>query len=137
MSRRIETGDKVVTLGDGDKRDSYIGRLVGYIPSEIVGLYLFATGMVPATEPNRQTALWIIFSICALVTILYMWRTTHDRQKGPLYIQIILATIAFPVWVFALGGPFMSLSWYKGWIASIVLAGVTLLFGLIEPKPGT
>jgi hypothetical protein len=39
--------------------------------------------------------------------------------------------------VFALGGPFTSLSWYQGWIASIILFFITVIFGFIKPKKGS
>ena len=44
----------------------------------------------------------------------------------------------FGLWVFALGGPFVLLSWYsaKQWIASLVLLFVTFALGLVEPPAG-
>jgi hypothetical protein len=62
--------------------------------------------------------------------------TDTSQQKGPLVLQVILGTIAFAVWVFALGGPFVLLPWYKANIASLVLMFVTFGFGLIDPPPG-
>lgn len=40
--------------------------------------------------------------------------------------QVLISTIAFVVWVFAIGGPFASLDWYKpvyGGIALILVTG--------------
>jgi hypothetical protein len=137
MSRRIETGTATPMLGQNDKPADYLGRLVGYIPAEIIALYLTATGLVPSSTSVRQTVLWWIFGLCTLLTPVALYFATWDPKKGPLYLQVILATIAFPVWAFAIGGPFSSLSWYESWIASLILIFVTFGFGLIKPKIGS
>lgn len=141
MSRRIETGSPTRTLAPGQApADGYLGRLVGYIPSEIVALYLAVSGFVPEQPAStREVALWVISGICFVLTPIYFRFATLDPKKGSLKIQILLASIAFPIWVFAIGGPFVYLPWYEGsrWIASAVLAVATVLFGWIEPKPGT
>ena len=138
MSRRIETGPRAVMLGaPPPTQEEFLGRLSKYIPAEIVGLYLAATAPVPKTEGGHPTLLWIIFGVCLLLTPLYMRFVTNDPQKGPLWTQVLLATIAFPVWVFAIGGPFALLSWYRGYIATILLVFVSFIFGWIKPKPGS
>lgn len=139
MSRRIETGTRTPVLGVNDKRADYLGRLVGYIPAEIVAIYLAAAGFTEAAGSTRQMWLWIIFIACAVLTPIYFLIATRDkkRKKGPLYIQVALATVAFPVWVFAIGGPFLAFAWYRGFIASIVLIFVTSIFGKIAPSTGS
>lgn len=138
MSRRIETGTTTQTLGENDKPDDYLGRLVKYIPAEIVAIYLAATGFVPAVDESRQTWLWIIFGVCAFLTPIYFYLATQDKKnrKGPLVKQVVLATVAFPVWVLAVGGPFAALAWYKSYVASIILILVTSIFGKIKPPVG-
>jgi hypothetical protein len=119
--------------------DDYLGRMAKYIPAEIVGLYLATAGMVPA-RPNGHpycTALWIVFAINFTLVPFYFWfATTRDSQK-PLLAQIVFASVAFPVWVFAIGGPFKCFHWYEGWIASLVLAFVTVVMGFYRPPPGS
>lgn len=138
MSRRIETGPRDVKLAPTPPtQEDFLGRLAKYIPAEIVGLYLAATGPVPKTDGDHQAILWLIFGACLVLTPIYMWFVTKDPQKGPLWLQVILATIAFPVWVFAIGGPFAQLAWYRGYIATIVLVFVSFVFGLMKPKPGS
>ncbi len=116
--------------------DGYLGRLSKYIPAEIVGLYVAASGLIPENLPEegRETALWWIFGVCFALTPLYLIFVTPQPGKGVLWLQVILGTIAFPVWIFALGGPFEAFDWYQGWIASIVLLVVTAVFGLFKPK---
>ena len=138
MSRRIETGTETQILGENKEPEEYLGRLIKYIPAEIVALYLAATGIVPLTAADRQFLLWVIFALCAALTPIFYLLATRDKKKhkGPLVKQVILATIAFPVWVFAIGGPFTALAWYKGYIASILLIFVTVIFGKVKPPLG-
>jgi len=148
VSRRIDTGVAEVTDGSkgplylGKKRkggEDYLGRLAKYIPAEIIGLYLATSGAIPH-EPRKapdQTAMWIIFAInFAFVPAYLLFATTRDK-KAPLWPQVILASIAFPIWVFAIGGPFKELGWYQEWIASVTLTFTTVAFGFYKPAPGT
>jgi hypothetical protein len=112
--------------------DDYVGRLAKYIPAEVVGLYLAAIGTVPATAPGRAKVLCIIYWFCLIATPVYLALTTREGTKGPLWIQVILATIAFPVWVLAIGGGCYALNPDSQYIASLVLLAVTFLFGLVK-----
>jgi hypothetical protein len=128
-------------LAAATTKDDYLTRLVKYIPSEIVGLYAAAAGVVPKVEDKPDPAIWWVFVGCAVATPIYLFIATKDtpKKKGPLWVQVTLGTIAFPVWVFAMGGPFVLLPWYasKQWIASLVLLFVTFSFGRVEPRPGS
>jgi hypothetical protein len=119
--------------------DDYLGRLSKYIPAEIIGLYLATSGMVPLAHDSslRCSSLWVVFGLNASFVPLYFWfATTRDNAK-PLKLQILLSSIAFPVWVFAIGGPFRCFRWYESWIAAITLAFTTVAMGFVKPKPGS
>jgi hypothetical protein len=146
MSRRIDTGEKPEPRSDGKDplllggEEGYLGRLIGYIPSEMVALYLFAIGMAASGTQSKHAkfiAYWVIFALVWLLTPVYMRFATKSDSKPPLRPQIVLASLAFPVWVYATGGPFELCSWYYGWIASVVLAFVTVIFGLYRPPAGS
>jgi hypothetical protein len=49
-------------------------------------------------------------------------------------LQLAVATVAFAVWVFAIGGPFGTLEFYKPWIASLLLLIYTSSVALLEPE---
>jgi len=140
MGRRIETG-----VAPGDTRgggpapaDDYVGRLAKYIPAEIVGLYIAMVAAAPTTDAHYGTILWAIFWLNLVLVPIYMWIvTSRETGRGPLWWQVVLPTVAFPVWAFAMGGPFKQLSWYQGWMATILLMFVTVVFGLAKPKPGS
>ena len=118
--------------------DDYLDRLVKYIPAEVVALYLGATNVVPLKDPSHWTALWIIAGLCAVCTPIYMYVATKEGCKPTLWSQILISSIAFLVWVFAIGGPFRVFPWYeeKQWTAAIAITFGTFLVGLYKPAPG-
>src|SRR6185437_9102009 len=100
-------------------------------PAELVGLYLAARGIVPADSKELDLTLWII-ALCTWILVpIYMYFATSRSGQKPLITQVLLATVAFPVWVFATGGhPVVSLTWYSNrqFIGSLVLMFVTVIF---------
>ena len=143
MSRRIETGARPGTARpaaqDPPAVDDYLGRLVKYVPAEIIALYLTVAGIIPPTPTGRPntTALWVVFFGCLVLVPVFTWVATTRHGRPPLIPQVVISTLAFPVWVLAIGGPFASLAWYQPWIASVVLAFATTLMGLYQPSPGS
>jgi hypothetical protein len=110
-----------------------LARLLKYIPAEVVTLYVSATGIVPSAAANRTRILWAIFAFCAVATPMYLIFATRDKSRSPLWTQVFLATIAFPVWAYALGGVFTATPGYEPYIGSLALMAVTFVFGLIKP----
>ncbi|HEY1502375.1 MAG TPA: hypothetical protein VGF88_22555 [Acidobacteriaceae bacterium] len=153
MSRRIQTApateEGALFLGaapDNQNRgDDYLDRLVKYIPAEIIALYLGASNVVPNTVwKNEVIALWVITAVTTICTPIYMRSATKDFKTQPtLWSQVIISSIAFPIWVFAMGGPFEVTwpHWYPNnkWIAAIVISFATFLAGIYKPdtKPPT
>ncbi len=133
MGRRIRTGAASL---DGGGIDTYSERLLKYIPAEIIALYVGSRDIVPPinVEPERFRFLWWIFWGCAVLTPVYLIVTTRVKNRGPLWIQVLLGMIAFPVWAYALGDPFSG-PHYRPFLAAILLGFVTVIFGRIKPKP--
>lgn len=144
-TQRVITGQTTIAMNP--ETDSYIDRLVKYIPAEIIALYLAVTNVIPddrnpaAGPPPHHSeyniAMWVVTAVTMLCVPLYMYFITKADNQPPLWSQIIISSIAFPVWVFAIGGPFTSLRWYphNRWIAAIVISFVTFLVGIYQPKP--
>lgn len=151
MSRRIQTAPTnnvdpgALLLGAADetpqKPDDYLDRLLKYIPAEVIALYLGVTNAVPSSNPwtdhGYHLTLWILFALTVASTPIYMYFVTQNRPGEPaLWSQIIISSVAFPIWVFAIGGPFRYLSWYadKHWIASVVISFGTFFAALYKPR---
>jgi hypothetical protein len=114
-----------------EPEDDRFAKLLKYIPTEIVGAYLTLQGVIlTAFEgPTRYAALWIIFGLIFLLTPWYLRRVQHVRK----WKQIFVSMGAFVVWVFALGGAFVSLSWYQPAWGTVALGLFSLAAVIISP----
>jgi hypothetical protein len=67
------------------------------------------------------------------VSALWTWRQTSLPGQPPALTQTAISTLAFGVWVFALGGPFNFQAWYSPLYGSLLLIAFTLIVPLINP----
>ena len=119
-----------------DKADNYMSRVLKYIPTEIVMAYLSIDGVLrscynPNVWADRQMLLRLLWGISAVLTILtplWLWRVMGVRRRP----QLILSTLSVPVWLFALGGPFDLLYWYRPALGAVVLPLYTLILPIIS-----
>ncbi|NLJ42354.1 MAG: hypothetical protein GX431_01765 [Bacteroidales bacterium] len=113
-----------------NSRDGYFDRLFKYIPAELVAGYIFVLGTVKQLTDVEVARLvnWLIFAVFAILTPLYLNRVQKVAKTG----QLIISTISFAVWVFALGGPFTLTEWYNPVYGSLLLPVFTLLVAIWE-----
>ncbi len=133
MGRRI-VSDELQAKGEAAKIDDYFSKLLKYIPTEIVGGWIAITGLIKggAGIPTN-TILWILLVVFTGITAAYILQQTSEPKKPPAVKQTTISTIAFLVWVFALGEPFSSLSFYSPVYGSILLIICSLIIPLINP----
>ena len=113
-----------------DTFDTYKDRLLKYVPAEVVTLYVFLQAAVEqANTPDMLTLLWIIFGVMMVGTWVHLWRVEKVQNK----VQLSISTIAFAVWVFALGGPFSHMEWYEPIYGGILLPVYTFFVAMIVP----
>lgn len=139
MSRRVITASLQAGGAAAPQIDGYFDRLIKYIPADVVGAWLLVSSILSqdtadATANKGSTALWLAYAAGVVLTGLWTWRQTTAPNVPPAVLQIVLSMMAFAVWVFALGGPFESLDWYKDYYGSVTLVGFTLAAGLAVPK---
>lgn len=107
--------------------DSYLSRLLKYIPSEIVMVFISIDGVLRnafAGQPARlEVSLWILAGTLTLLTPLWLWRVMKVKRFSHLF----LSTLALPVWMFAIGGPFTTFEWYTPSLGAVALPLFTLL----------
>jgi uncharacterized membrane protein YozB (DUF420 family) len=136
MSRRINTSQFQVT-GTSVKSDTYVDRVIKYVPADIVGAWVAVTGMInSAADIPKVTLLWIAFALGMLLTPLWTLKQTTEPKKRPAITQTIISTGAFIIWVFALGGPFATLVFYRSVYGSLLLIFYTLIAALVIPHEG-
>ncbi len=101
------------------KPDDYLTKILKYIPAEVVALYVTLYNIAYAARADIPFTLivWIIFGIGIIGTVLYLLRVAKVND----WSQITVSTIAFVVWVFALGGPFSHCAWYQPAYGALIL----------------
>ncbi len=133
MGRRI-VSDQLEAKSDSAHIDGYFDKLLKYIPTEIVGGWIAITGLIKgASGIPTDTVLWILLVIFTGITAAYILQQTYAPKQPPAIKQTAISTIAFIVWVFALGQPFNSLPFYNPIYGSVVLILYNLIIPLINP----
>ena len=133
---------RATAIGESDA-DKAIGRLVKYIPAEIISGYTLLSGLVDGASQHsslRVPAAWGIFVLGLILTPLYLWKTYHPT--GVQRWQLLISTISFAVWAYALGGPFklgepiIPGYPYEGWFAALLAGafswGIALVWKPVE-----
>ncbi len=128
--RRIVSTQRQTT--QGADVDTYFDRIIKYIPADIVGAWVAIMGLISGNNAS-STVLWIMFIIMVAITAAWTYKQTRTPFMPPAVTQIIVSTLSFAVWVFALGGPFATLPWYRAFYGSLALIVYTLVIGLIVP----
>ena len=99
MIREIVTNKKR-NVTKTEPPDEYLGKVLKLIPAEVVSVYVAAIGIMEVAENvNTLTWFWLIFAVCLIAIPLYLWVATKVRDL----LQMGISTIAFVVWVFAIG----------------------------------
>jgi hypothetical protein len=114
--------------------DDYKTRLLKYIPGDVVALYVMCDTLIRTFGANageRELAYAVVVSVGFVGTPLYLWKFARVR-KG---LQLGVSTMAFVVWVYALGGPFAGLAWYEEHklLSALALPIFTFAAALLEP----
>jgi hypothetical protein len=118
----------------GAKEDSYLTKVVTYIPAEIVAAYLAAFNALKGVTgiPLREV-LWGVSAVLLLLSPLWTLFAASDPDKPRPYFQSGAAAIAFAAWVFAMPeGPFSHLGWYHSVYGTLALILFTLAIPLAE-----
>jgi len=137
MSRRI-IATQLQSRGAGQEVDTYSDKLLKNIPAEIIAAWVTASNLInSASDTPKNTVLWIAFLIGVVLTVFWTKKQTDVKGLPTAWTQISIATGSFVVWVFALGGPFASLSFYRPLYGALLLILYTLVVPLITPKEST
>jgi hypothetical protein len=121
--------------------DSYIQRLVKYIPAEVTAAYLVVLGFLkgPPDKLGFPPAIsevwhWGVFVAFMILAVLYtMIATKRAGLPDIQWFQVVAAPVALAAWVFAFGGPFeASFGWYRPPMGSIILVLTSLLIPAVD-----
>jgi hypothetical protein len=135
MSRRIMWSSFQANEPEA-KIDSYFDRVLKYIPADVVGLWLTGNGLIQGQAGNDSRAglLWLLFVAGLVFSFFWTRKETTESGKPTAWQQIILSCGSFVVWVFAIGGPFVELSFYKPLYGSLLLLFYATAIPLLPPS---
>ena len=134
MSRRVIT-TRYEAAGGVQEIDTYFDRMIKYIPADIVSGWVAISGLISsAVSIPKERILWIVFAVMVVLTVAWTWMQTKEKGQPTVKKQIAISTIAFAIWVFALGEPFNSLTWYHQVYGSVVLILYNLTVPLFNPE---
>jgi len=114
---------------DSELPDKYMDKIIKLVPSEIIAAFIAINNLIDIEEGAYMRIHWIVFFILLIATPFYISKITKRKDLPVLKSQILISTIAFTVWVFALGGPFRYLNWYDSIYGSIFM----ILFTALSP----
>jgi len=134
-----EPNDKNSDTPTPDPRTtSYFEKLIKYIPGELNAAYIAIDGILREELVSDPIAVWLywgVFVFLLVLTPLYIkYRPSEEAEKQSIRFHCCAATVAFAVWVFALGGPF-ALTFpdiYRPVYGSLLLILTTLTIPIIE-----
>lgn len=108
--------------------DTYLTRLMKYLPGEVVALYIALDAILRSVQQTSVALHWTVFVLCVAATYWYLWRVAKVSKQT----QLAISVAAFCVWVFALGGPFEYLAWYEPHHGALLLPVYTFFIATIE-----
>jgi hypothetical protein len=138
MSRRIVWSTYESSESE-TKIDGYFDKVLKYIPADVVGLWLTGSGLIQsqADDAPRVGLLWLLFVAGLVFSFFWTRKQTIEPGKPIAWQQIFLSCGSFIVWVFAIGGPFAELSFYKPIYGSFLLLIYTMAIPLLPPPPAS
>lgn len=134
MPRRVREFSLQSIQGGGEP-DGYLDRVVKYVPADVIAAWTAAVAVIKGAVgiPNV-----LVMLICFVVGLgLAFWWTlkqTATAGQPPAYKQAIIATLAFLVWVLALGDLNDALKVVTAWneaYAKLILIAFTFVSGKI------
>ena len=123
-----------VTPPPGQNLDLYVDRLLKMIPSEVVGMYVVGSGVIPR-DAGGILAAWT--AVCLVGVIVVRVLATRDKkgQVPPDSIHVAISAIAFLIWVYNLGGPVSALGSHIPYLGPLLILVWTFFVPLFYTGP--
>lgn len=120
---------------DTSATDTYFEKLLKYIPGDIVAAFVALDGILKQGGNDPMWLSWAVFGALLVLTPFYICyvKTTPPGIVATKTFHWVASTVAFAVWVFALGGPFaVTFDWYRPVLGSVLLIITTLALPVFE-----
>ncbi len=97
-----------------EEENSYVKKVVKYIPGEITAFYIGVTALLKTSEKiPLGTWLWVVAGVLFFLSPVWIFiAAAEDKKEDILHpkpstiFRAVVAPLAFACWVLALGGPF-------------------------------
>ena len=145
MTDRALAADPEVPNFGPDTGDASSNAIVGYIPTEIVAVYVPAVAAITTPGVPTGDGQWVLLIVVLALTPITTWTVFAAKRRNagaPLPVapstwpwpEMFIATVAFVLWAFTLPRtPFEQFGWYQPGLAAVLLLVGTLVLGLLVP----
>jgi hypothetical protein len=134
MSRFVVPKNPGLASATAEPPDDFRGRLVKYLPADIVAFYTCAIGGIISSKPADAAKPWIALGLIVaftLGTFVYFWKKApHGVVRDA---HMIASPIAFLALSYPLAAPLLG-DLFIGWAAIIGEALAALVAFLLEPE---
>lgn len=112
-----------------DKVKDYLGKVAAHIPGEVISIFLVGKAMFPGDQGKATLGVWAV--VCWALALILRWLGTQGEGKVQ---NVALTTLAFPIWVMAIGGTILGFTFGEQISILIVLAFAVLAGALYNNK---
>src|SRR5262245_14985529 len=112
--------------------DAYADKVMKLIPAEVVSLYVTLDAIIHGQQVSANLGtilMWTVFAAGLLGTPFHLVKIARVTKRS----QIVTSTIAYVVWVLALGGPFESVGLPR-FVGAILLVIMTFALPAFTEK---
>lgn len=113
---------------------SYLERLVKMIPGEVVGFYLIGRGEI-ADNQAVELVIWALIGLVAVIVVKAWGTSDKANDVQPDWIHVTISSIAFVIWTYTLGGPFLAYGIYVPSIGSLLVLTWTFFIPIFYKGP--
>jgi len=127
---RMPVGAGAMAEGQNGDLGPYWDRLKNLIPTEVSALYVAGLGIIPQGQ-KIGPVVWAV--LCLIFTVIFIATQTKkaegDTKKTyPIdWAHVVISSISFILWVYALGGPFSLYGLYIPWIGTLLILAWTFI----------
>jgi hypothetical protein len=127
---RIQRPPEGVTKVARGDFDFYFQRLIKMIPGEALGLYTVGVGVIPNDSGASQAA-WAFVCLIAVILIRIKETRNPKRHQPTQWPVVAIASGAFLIWVYTLGGPFAFYHVHIPYVGSLLAIAYTFFVPLL------
>lgn len=134
--RRPDVGFVPVARRRKENFNSYLDRLMKMIPAEVVSLYLVGNSFIPNVRITLQV-IWVVVCLVGVIVVRVYGTTDPDKNQPPDWVHTAISTVAFLIWVYMLGGPFVGLGWHDPTVGQLLMVAWTFFVPIFYKGPAS